>query len=146
MTRRFKTELESLSLEPRHFGVMRAIHASSRPSQQALGDMLQIPASTVVAVVDQLEDKGFARRALDPSDRRVRLVELTEEGREVLERATEVAIRLESAVCSGLTGEEREVLISSLQSLAARMGLAPGVHPAAQEQASEGAEAASPCK
>jgi DNA-binding MarR family transcriptional regulator len=130
ITRRFKAELEALSLEPRHFGLLRAINSAGSLSQQALGEVLQIPASSVVALLDQLEDKSLVRRVSDPTDRRVRLVELTEEGMATLAAAIEVAMGLETALCAGLSDHERGTLIGSLQRLAVNMGLTMGVHPA----------------
>jgi len=129
VNRRFRSELEELSLEPRHFGLMRSIEAANL-SQQALGERLQIPASSVVALLDQLEAKGLVRRRLDPTDRRVRLVELSEAGRAVLERAMEIAIGIESTICLGYDWEQREALIADLQKLARNLGLTLGVHPA----------------
>ena len=135
VTRRFRSELEELSLDPRHFGLMRGIAASGSPSQQALGDSLHIPASSVVALLDHLEQRGLVRRRLDPSDRRVRFVELTEEGRHVLARATEVATGIESALCLGFGLDEREAMIGKLQALAGNLGLVLGVHPGSEEGA-----------
>lgn len=134
VTRRFRSELEELSLEPRHFALMRGIDAASNVSQQALGESLQIPASSVVALLDGLEEKGLVRRRLDPADRRVHFVELTEEGRSVLARALEVAIAIEAALCLGLDQDHRELLIAMLQKLAGNMGLVLGVHPGSREE------------
>jgi DNA-binding MarR family transcriptional regulator len=133
VTRRFRTELEAVSLEPRHFGLMRAIAAARNLSQQALGESLQIPASSIVALLDQLESKGLVRRRPDPGDRRVRWVELTEAGRVVLGQAFEVAIGIEQALCRGLDAAEREALIASLQRVAGNIGVTLGVHPAGDE-------------
>jgi DNA-binding MarR family transcriptional regulator len=133
VNRRFRSELEDLSLEPRHFGLMRTIEAARFLSQQVLGDTLHIPASSVVALLDQLEAKDLVRRRLDPKDRRVRLVELTEAGRAVLERALEIAIGIEATICTGYNHDQREALIASLQKVAGNLGLTIGVHPAADD-------------
>jgi DNA-binding MarR family transcriptional regulator len=138
VTRRFRAELESFGLEPRHFGLMRGIEAARGLSQQALGESLHIPASSVVALLDNLEQKGLVRRGLDPSDRRVRLVELTDEGRRVLSRAIQVAIGIESALCLGFSAEQRDGLISTLQKVAGNIGLTLGVHPGTEEPETEG--------
>ena len=134
VTRRFRSELEGLSLEPRHFALMRGIEAAGNLSQQALGESLQIPASSVVALLDGLEENGLVRRCLDPTDRRVHFVELTEEGRVVLAAAVEIAISIESELCRGLSGEERELLISTLQAVARNIGLVVGVHPSGPDE------------
>jgi DNA-binding MarR family transcriptional regulator len=129
VTRRFRADLEDLALEPRHFGVMRAVQAAKDLSQQALGDSLHIPASSIVALLDQLEAKGLVRRRLDPADRRVRLVELTEAGQATLTRAVEIGIGIEAALCRGFDPDQREALISVLEKVAGNIGLTLGVHP-----------------
>jgi DNA-binding MarR family transcriptional regulator len=133
VTRRFRAELEAVALEPRHFGLLRAIAAARNLSQQMLGESLQIPASSVVALLDQLENKGLVRRRPDPADRRVRWVELTDAGRAVLEQAIGVAIGIEEALCAGLDGDQREALIATLQRVAGNIGVTRGVHPAGEE-------------
>jgi len=133
VTRRFRADLESLSLEPRHFGLMRALDAAKDLSQQALGEILHIPASSIVALLDQLEEKGYVRRRLDPADRRVRVVELTEAGHAILERAVEIGTAIEAALCEGFEPDERESLITNLQDVARNIGLTLGVHPGYRE-------------
>jgi len=127
--RRFKQALGELELEPRQFGLMRAIDAAGSPTQQVLGDVLQIPASSMVALLDHLEAIALVARRPHPTDRRARVVVLTEAGRAVLVRATEVAIATEQAICCGLSEAERETLIELLLHVAANLGLAEGVHP-----------------
>jgi DNA-binding MarR family transcriptional regulator len=139
VTRQFRAALEGLAMEPRHFALLRAIDASAAPSQQALSESLHIPASSVVALLDSLEERGLLRRRQDPSDRRVRLVELTEAGHDALARATEVAIAIESALCAGLSADERLSLIRRLQEVAGNIGLTLGVHPAGQDPGAAGA-------
>ncbi|MGA3221578.1 MAG: hypothetical protein ABSE77_21335 [Acidimicrobiales bacterium] len=57
-------------------------------------------------------------------------MELTEAGREVLARATHVAMATEQQICQGFAFDQREQLISMLETVAANLGLAKGVHPA----------------
>ncbi len=128
-SRRFKAALEEVALEPRHFALMRAIEAAENRSQQVLAERLQIPPSSMVGLLDQLEERGIVARHLDASDRRVRVVELTEPGRELLARAVRVAMATEQQICQGFDFDQRERLISMLKTVAANLGLAEGVHP-----------------
>jgi len=114
---------------------MRAIEAAENRSQQLLAERLQIPPSSMVALLDQLEQRGIVARHLDPSDRRVRVVELTEEGREVLAQAMHLAMATEQQICGGFDFDQRELLISLLQVVGANLGLAPGVHPGSTAEA-----------
>ncbi|HYA45151.1 MAG TPA: MarR family winged helix-turn-helix transcriptional regulator [Acidimicrobiales bacterium] len=138
VTRQFRAGLEELSLEPRQFGLMRAVDSMKSLTQHALGDCLQIPASSVVALLDSLEDKGLVRRRLDAADRRIRLVELTEQGQAALASAIRIATGIESTICLGFENEQRERLIATLQKVASNLGLTLGVHPGAQHEVLSG--------
>jgi DNA-binding MarR family transcriptional regulator len=108
---------------------MRAIEAAENRSQQLLAESLQIPPSSMVALLDQLEERGAVARHLDASDRRVRIVELTEAGRALLAKAVHLALATELQICQSFDFDQRELLISMLQTVAANLGLAQGVHP-----------------
>jgi DNA-binding MarR family transcriptional regulator len=129
MARRFRECLAPLDLEPRQFLVMRLVAFNEGQSQQALCAALNIPASRMVAVVDELEGRGLVERRADPTDRRRRPLHLTPEGRQLLGRALQLAMAHEQRVSSPLQPEEREHLIALLQRLVADQQLTAGVHP-----------------
>ncbi|WP_084773270.1 MarR family winged helix-turn-helix transcriptional regulator [Nonomuraea candida] len=45
-----------------------------------LADLLQCDASTATAMIDRLEKRGLVRRVPHPTDRRVKVIQLTPEG------------------------------------------------------------------
>ena len=63
-------------------GILRD-HGTMPPSE--VGDRLQVTRATVTGVVDSLERRGFVRRSANPADRRSLLLELTPEGRAVVQ-------------------------------------------------------------
>jgi DNA-binding MarR family transcriptional regulator len=130
-SRRWKVRLAPLGLDPRQVMVLRRLAGDEGRSQQALGDTLQIPPSRMVALVDALEQRGLLRRRPSPSDRRVRTLHLTKEGRRLLGEIMEISVGHEQQLCRGLQPAEREQLLTLLNRLAAEQGLAEGVHPGA---------------
>ena len=54
-----------------------------------MGDRLMLHPTSVTNIVDRLEDQGLVRRVSHPTDRRTTLAEITDEGRKVVEAATE---------------------------------------------------------
>src|SRR5437667_9989917 len=79
--RRMIAALEPLGLHPRHFGVLNLIDAEPGVTQQELVTGSSIDPSSMVAVVDELEEAGLAERRSHPTDRRKRAVYLTARGR-----------------------------------------------------------------
>jgi len=128
-SRRFHAALAPLGIEPRHFLLLRFVAREEGRSQQALGEMLHIPPSRMVALVDQLEERGLLERRANPTDRRARALHVTDEGRRLMARAMRVAMAHEDSVGVSLSAGEREQLVALLQKLAAEMQLVSGVHP-----------------
>jgi DNA-binding MarR family transcriptional regulator len=127
--RRFAERLAPLDLHPRHFGMLSHLAANEGQSQQALSSALGIHRSAVVALVDDLEQRGLAERRRDPDDRRAYTLYLTPSGRELLAELQRVAQEDEAELLTALNASERSQLISLLQRVAESQGLAAGVHP-----------------
>jgi len=127
---RFRERLEPLGLEPRDFGLLRAVAAAEGSSQQALGEQQGIPASRMVGFIDALQERGLLERRPHPSDRRAHALYLTPAGRKLLGEAIAVASDFERELCAGLSGRDRESLLTLLGSVREQLGLPPGVHAA----------------
>jgi DNA-binding MarR family transcriptional regulator len=128
---RFTKLMADVDLDPRQFALMRAIHASEGHSQNAVGEWLRIPPSSMVALVDHLEERGLVERRPHPTDRRSRTLHMTPEGRVALERATEVTIGFEQTLCRGFDETDRSRLLELLSLVADNLGLVQGLHPGA---------------
>jgi DNA-binding MarR family transcriptional regulator len=131
--RRFAERLAPLELHPRHFGMLSQLAVNEGQSQQALSRALGIHRSAVVALVDDLEDRGLAERRRDPLDRRAYTLYLTPPGRELLAELEGAAEEDEAELLIALDASERSQLISLLQRVAESQGLTAGVHPNLQQ-------------
>jgi DNA-binding MarR family transcriptional regulator len=114
----FAAALEPLGLRPPHFGVLRLIEVKPGCTQQELVDRSMIDASSMVAVIDELEHLGLAERRAHPTDRRKRAVHLTARGKKTLARAQTAAARVAEEVLAPLDQGERETLRLLLRKLA----------------------------
>src|SRR3954469_1369169 len=104
---RIADALESIGLTPALFGVLNFLGAREGAIQQEIGSAMGIDPSTMVALIDELERAGLAKRRPHPDDRRARQVVITPKGRRTLERGREFATQVEDEVLSGLTAAER---------------------------------------
>jgi DNA-binding MarR family transcriptional regulator len=128
-SRGFHQALAPLGIEPRHFLLMRHVMRAEGRSQQVLGEMLTVPPSRMVAIVDQLEERGLLERRSNPSDRRARALYLTPAGRRLMGKAFQVAVEYSAGIGATLGPEERRQLVVLLQKVAAEKHLLEGVHP-----------------
>jgi DNA-binding MarR family transcriptional regulator len=112
---RIATALESVGLTPARFGLLNVLGAREGAIQQELGSAMGVDPSTMVALIDELERAGLAKRRPHPADRRAREVSITPKGRRVLERARAMAAQVEDEVLRGLTAAERRELLTLLR-------------------------------
>lgn len=99
------------------FGVLEALLHRGLLPVNALGKKLLLTSGSITTAVDRLAARGLVRRKNDPDDRRVRLVELTHRGRQLIEPAfTRHEADLEQ-LASALTRAERVTLVTLLRKL-----------------------------
>ena len=112
---RIADALESIGLTPALFGILNFLGARDGAIQQEIGSAMGIDPSTMVAMIDELESAGLAKRRPCPTDRRAREVTLTPKGRRALERGRRMAAQVEDEVLGGLSGPERRQLLTLLR-------------------------------
>ena len=115
---RFATTLEALGLRPPHFGVMTLVDAHPGLTQRELVAESLIDPSSMVAVIDELEELGLAERRPNPTDRRKHAVHLTQKGKRALQRARGAAEEMIDDELAPLDAGERETLRLLLRKLA----------------------------
>src|SRR5690242_13786821 len=106
----FERALAETGLHPRHFAVLRGLKDGEARSQQQLAQLLGIPASRIVGLLDELVRRGFVERRDTDADRRVKMVSLLSDGRTELTRLIKLAGRSEQQVTAGLSVEDKAQL------------------------------------
>jgi DNA-binding MarR family transcriptional regulator len=99
-----------LGMRLKQFSALAYLRQLPGVSQRQLGDAMLLDANNCVLLLNDIEDAGWAERRRDPDDRRRHVVEITDSGREALERAEHALDDLEEDVLDGLTAEERATL------------------------------------
>jgi DNA-binding MarR family transcriptional regulator len=125
----FAERIRPLELTPPQAGVLRRLAQFPGQSQRGLADALGMHAPRLVALIDELEDRGLVARDRDPDDRRNYAITLTDKGRRVLAELAGVAREHELAITAALDHDERAQLLALLRRLAEDQHLRPGVHP-----------------
>lgn len=83
--------------------------------------VLKIPKSTLTSVVDRLEKQRFVQRTINPKDRRSYSLVPGERGRELLKQYAAYQQEIGARIVSGLSGEEKEQLVSLLSKISSYM-------------------------
>ena len=84
-------------------------------SLKALEEHFGAAQSTVAGLVSRLEKKGLIEAVPDPSDRRVKLARLTEEGIQLHAQSRQWVVESEERLTATLSPEEREVFLRCLK-------------------------------
>ena len=87
LARRFDDAFRPLGLTNGQFSLLMALNRPKPPSIGPLADFLAMDRTTLTAALKPLERRGLIRVAIDPQDRRGRLLSLTTQGRKLLARA-----------------------------------------------------------
>jgi len=114
--------LSPLGITAREFGVLTLLARAGQLSQQAIGEQLRIDRTTMVAMVDVLEQAGFVRRERNLTDRRAYAVKLTPRGRARQRRGAETLENARDEFFAPLSTREREQLLAMLERLVLREG------------------------
>jgi DNA-binding MarR family transcriptional regulator len=125
----FARLLAPLKLTPPDAGILRLLRQSPGISQQQLAQTLNMHASRLVAVIDDLETRGLVVRKANANDRRLYSLSLTKPGEEMLRSIGQVARAHNEVMSGGLKAAEYAELGRLLQRVAAHLGLQAGVHP-----------------
>jgi DNA-binding MarR family transcriptional regulator len=97
-----------------------ALHALEEPmSMSALAERLGIDASYVTTIADQLEERGLIERQPHPTDRRIKSLALTPEGRRLRERLAD-ELWTDVPMLDALSPAERQTLRELLQKTASQ--------------------------
>jgi DNA-binding MarR family transcriptional regulator len=128
-----KRRLAPLGVHPRVNAILFALAGNDGQSQRQLSARLGVHRNVMVGLIDTLEQQGLVQRRPHPEDRRAFAVTLTEKARDLLPALQEQSDAIEDEVTAGLSPRERAELLTTLQRVAAALGLSPGVHPGLSE-------------
>lgn len=92
------------------YAVLRAVRESPGIEQSAVAAVAGIDKATLAAVLLRLEQRGLLGRTVDATDRRRRLLRLTEAGMREVRRTLPVATEVDASLLDRLDPAEREQL------------------------------------
>ncbi len=100
-------------ISPGLFGILVVVGENPGLTQQALADAAHLDRSTVVTVIDKLEDRGLVER--QAADRRSNGLFLADKGDALLRTLKRKVARHERRVVQNLSAHERAQLVALLQ-------------------------------
>ena len=116
LTTELTSGLAELGISPRSHCVLS--HAMiGKLTQSQLAEACALDKTTMVVTMDDLERAGLAERRPSGTDRRARIIAVTEEGRRLVGAAREIVDRIHADVVASLPARQREAFVSALSVL-----------------------------
>jgi MarR family transcriptional regulator for hemolysin len=117
LSTRMTAALADLGVTPRELCVLW--HASEdERTQIQLAELADLDKTTMVVTVDKLEKAGFAERRPSHTDRRARVIVVTEAGARVVRHGAKIVDRVHGEVLAALPGNDGEIFARALVQLA----------------------------
>jgi DNA-binding MarR family transcriptional regulator len=98
--------------------VLRVLRSTGRPLPLSqIARFLSQEAQSTTELADRLERRGFVRRLRDPRDRRLVLLELTDEGLEVVDQVVPALETAGAEIFGALDNEELDAFVNLLTAM-----------------------------
>jgi MarR family 2-MHQ and catechol resistance regulon transcriptional repressor len=99
------------------FAVLEALLHKGPLPVNTVGALVTLTSGSSTAAIDRLEKKGLVRRAPDATDRRTRIVHLTDRGKILIEAAFRKHAADMDTVTASLSATEKKALLNLLKKL-----------------------------
>lgn len=117
MRKRLEQRAKGLGLTRAQWQALVKLKRSPDLSQAQLADMLDLEPITVSRLLDRMEEAGLIARRPHPTDRRIRLVSVTETARPILDEFRVLVDELHEEILGHLSPADRAGLIDQLTAI-----------------------------
>jgi DNA-binding MarR family transcriptional regulator len=107
--------------------VLAALDDGQQRTQLELSRMVCVDKTTLISVLDRLEQRQLIVRTVDPADRRVRIPQITSAGRRIYAKFATARDTAEARALDGVDAQQRTVLLDLLARIADRQNAAQPV-------------------
>jgi MarR family 2-MHQ and catechol resistance regulon transcriptional repressor len=107
--------VSQLGLGLSDFAVLEALLHKGPQPVNVIGRKILLTSGSITTAIDRLESRKLVRRTSDPDDRRARVVQLTESGRRLIEKAFEQHTRDMEETLAVLSPTDRVQLVRLLK-------------------------------
>jgi MarR family transcriptional regulator, transcriptional regulator for hemolysin len=121
MRRRFEQNARGLGLTRSQCQVLAHLARNEGIQQGALAEILEVEPITLTRILDKLEEASLVERRAHPSDRRVRLLHLTDRAYPLLDEIFAIGAVTRGEAFEGVPDAERDRLFAILSSMKANL-------------------------
>ncbi len=94
------------------YAALKALASHPGIDQNTLAGLVAYDRATMAGVVERLERRGYLRREISQTDRRARVLMLTEAGQDIINLVSPAVNRVQEQLLAALSSDESRTLIS----------------------------------
>ncbi|MDE2145407.1 MAG: MarR family transcriptional regulator [Burkholderiales bacterium] len=113
----FLEETQAHGITPVQYAALQAAQRQPGLDQRTLAGSVGLDTSTIAGVVDRLERRGLIERRTSPTDRRVRLLQVTAAGQALLDAVVPAMLKAQRRILAPLPAPQRPQFVAMLKTL-----------------------------
>jgi len=106
-------------LTPVQFAALSALSTNPGIEQNTLAGLVANDRATMAGVIERLERRGYLQREVSQTDRRARVLSITEKGRALIATVAPAVRRVQAALLAPLSEDEQRTLVALVSKAAA---------------------------
>ncbi|GAA3408728.1 MarR family winged helix-turn-helix transcriptional regulator [Paenibacillus hodogayensis] len=116
MLQEFSSQV-TFGLTPPQFFLLHLIKEKGPCKATVLAEQTEVKPSAITVMIDRLVNHGYVERSHDTKDRRVVLIQLTDQGKQVLEQMERIRRQMVQRLFDKIEPQEAEYFLNILEKL-----------------------------
>lgn len=117
LRRLFDERVRDLGLTAAQARLLLSLERSPGQNQAYYAEQLEIEPITLTRIIDRMAEAGWVKRSLDPTDRRARILQLTDKARDIVSELTTIIETMIEEVLDGIDLNQRAILSGLLDQI-----------------------------
>ena len=108
---------KQLGLTPAHWKIILALSVTNGLTQKEIADRIYVDGSTLVPIIDKMEENGLVERKSDSKDRRINRIFLTKKSESTVDSIVETVLQLRKIVYRGISENDLDLVKTTLKTI-----------------------------
>lgn len=113
-----ETEMKKqLGLTPSQWKIILALSMTDGLTQKEIADRIYVDGSTLVPIIDKMEENGLVERKSDSKDRRINRIFLTKKSESTVNSIVETILQLRKIIYRGISENDLDLVKTTLKTI-----------------------------
>ena len=108
---------KQLGLTPSQWKIILALSMTDGLTQKEIADRIYVDGSTLVPIIDKMEENGLVERKSDSKDRRINRIFLTKKSESTVNSIVETILQLRKTIYRGISENDLDLVKTTLKTI-----------------------------